>query len=28
MSKKVLADIKGVRDRDEMLGPGYNYWRV
>ena len=28
MSKKVLVDIKGVRDRDEMLGLGYNYWRL
>lgn len=27
-NKKVLVDIKGVRDKDEMLKLGYNYWRL
>ena len=26
--KKVLIDVKGVRDRKEMQALGYRYWRL
>ena len=28
MHKKIIVDVKGIKDRKEMLELGYKYWRL